>query len=391
MAEQIGVLPAAFALLGLGVSLTVMPGRMAFAYPLVYLFFMSGTRVSFHRNFLILYPFAGVAFGCGVAAAADLLRMVRPGSVLLRRARAALFVVAAAVCVAGSARSLPVSWRMATTHETRSLAIDKVNELAAGAGSAPLVGIAQELGIHRIDLARLKVRSEVAPLFDLVCAERTRYDLLVTANEMHGDEPPDQAAADLMNSLARAWAPSAMKVGGPRLLHLTNVNQDPGILILSRATDRAGSLRCTGSLDLRWRDPDDEETMRTGPKVDLDRVASAGTDWLAVAPGPHAFTWFANGPSKRGFMPQLRCTLKMRIGGIVAEREWRTFDLPGMEMPYALTFEAPEGAEFSVAFERSEGGEISVWSVRSLQLPREASAGVGAQPPAGVTTPPDGP
>ena len=369
MTEQIGLLPAAFALLGLGVSLASGPGRIAFAYPLVYLFLMSLARISFHRNFLVLYPFAAVAFGCGVMAAGEFLRTVRPGSIALKRARVALFVAAAALCIAYSAGSLLVSWRVATTRETRSLAIDKVNERTAGTGGAPRGGIAREVGIHELDLARLEVRYEVAPFFDLVCADRSRYDLLVTAAEMGADEPSQRPGADLMNSWTRALATDVTKVGRHRWLHLMYMNVDPGVVILSTKTRRGATPRCHPPLNLVWIDPMAGGREMSGREAQLGKVPSAATEWLAVAPGPHAFIWSASGRSKTRFEPQLKSTLRMRFGGIVVEREWKAFDLARMEIPYALTFEAPVGAEFSLAFEKSEGDEISLDSVRCLDLP----------------------
>lgn len=382
MAREIGVLPSTLALLGAGMSLAATQGRLAFAYPIVFFVFMSGTRISAHRNFLVLYPFAAVAFGCGVAAVGRLLETVRPASVASRLGRAALLVLAAVICFGWSAHALAVSWRLATTPETRSLTIDKVNEMAANLGGAPVVGIAQELRIHRLDLARLQLRHEEIPFFDLMCSGRS-YDLVVTAEEIRGSEAAEQESAAFMNLMTRVWMSGATALGGARGLSLTNVNENPRILIVSRASQAGESPRCSGPLELRPKAGEaDASTTRIGTAVDLGKVTAADTDWLTVAPGPHAFTWLARGASRSRFWPAMECTLKMRFGGIVAESRRMTVYPPSTETPFALVFEAPEGAEVSLTFERLDE-EPAVRSVRFVEPPREVSAGAGARPPDG--------
>src|SRR5262249_1350164 len=152
MARTLGPLPALFALPGIAVALARAAGWITMAFPLTYLLFMTGTRVSEHRNFVGLYPFAAVAFGCGVVALADRLAPLRLRPARRRVIRPALLVVPVAPCAVGIVASPAVSARLARSRETRALAIDAINETAAGArADPPRVGLAAELRFHAMD------------------------------------------------------------------------------------------------------------------------------------------------------------------------------------------------------------------------------------------------
>jgi hypothetical protein len=200
---------------------------------------------------------------------------------------------------------------------------------------------------------------------------------------MRGFEAAERESADLMNSVTRALMSAETPVGVPRALNLTVYNHDPGILILSRAEETRETPRCSGPLELRPTGEAGAPAARIGTAVDLGKVTSAATDWLTVPPGPHAFTWLARADAWSRFLPAMECTVKIRFGGIVAERRRMTVYPPSMETPYALAFEAPEDAEVSLTFERLDE-EPAVRSVRSVDLPRAAFTLLAATTPDGA-------
>src|SRR5262249_32986484 len=129
MAQSIGLAPAILAIPGLALALTSAGGWIAMIFPLSYLLFMAGTKVSQHRNFVRLYPFAAVALGCGVVMIADRVGRSRLQPARRRLLRAALIALAAIPCALMIAQSTIDSARLARLPETRTRAIDIVNDL----------------------------------------------------------------------------------------------------------------------------------------------------------------------------------------------------------------------------------------------------------------------
>src|SRR5262249_27503501 len=102
--------------------------------------------------------------------------------------------------------------------------------------------------------------------------------------------------------------------------------------------------------------------------ADLAEVRSTSTEWVRLTPGLHNFVWTARGTTSDRVPPQLRYTLRLRFGGVVAEREGQTYKVALFDSPYGFRFEAPRDAEVSLSFEKVQGGKIIVQSVRTLDL-----------------------
>ncbi len=285
MLGHLGLAPAALAVLGV-VSLAVRRvGWLILAFPVVFLIVMSGTRVAFHRNFVVMYPFAAVAFGCGVMLLADLAARsaARAGAgathdgaawpaiaatpraagrtpMYARAARGTVLAAAALFCAARMATALNDGHRAFTTPETRTQAVGRVNALLegrssnAGARTAARpglqdaeeippgsglwnvrdarVGIAEELRIHPEDLERLKVPYDVRPSRDLLCGDPRRYHLILTGRTHRAYWEKNAGNEQFLNAAAPGGLKVVETVGAEGELFLDVYSVNPAVLIL---------------------------------------------------------------------------------------------------------------------------------------------------------------
>jgi len=148
---NVGWPTAAIAFLGF-ISLAGRPeGPAVLAAPIAYTLLMSFTKVSFHRNFIVWYPWTALLCAAGIdrihRAALDLRERRR----LRRSPLPALAGLLATALILSAAADALLKLRSSRAPETRSRAVDFVNRLP---GPATVV-IARELRLHPRDLARL--------------------------------------------------------------------------------------------------------------------------------------------------------------------------------------------------------------------------------------------
>jgi len=130
------------------------------AYPACFVFLQAQTVVAFHRNLLSVYPFLAVGLGY---AAHGLWRWC--GTRKPAAGTAFAGVVAALLAWAGIARGLEAK-EVATTPETRTQAAMAVARLAEEHGWKR-IGVAENLRVHPIDLARIDAELVVDALPEL--------------------------------------------------------------------------------------------------------------------------------------------------------------------------------------------------------------------------------
>lgn len=151
-------------------------------FPLAYGAAMSGTIIGFHRNWLAMYPFLAIAVGVGGARLVAALP--RPVSTVTAAGLALLCGL--------SARDASLHW--ASVADPRSAILDQV--IASGEP----VGVAEELRLHPLDLARLPPTVSVAPLHDLMCGPALR---VVVPVGFKTQRAPDWALTSLLPQAAR--------------------------------------------------------------------------------------------------------------------------------------------------------------------------------------------
>ncbi len=239
--RNLGPLAAGFALAGLAALAVRKAGWLLLAYPAASLLFMSGMKVSFHRNLLSLYPFAAVAFGCGAAALSGLVsrgtRSVNgPGSTVWRwgrGARAAPLAIAAGVCAFALAAAVPRAVNVWKSPETRSRMVDRINALLESHDAKEArVGIEEELRVHQQDLRRLKARYEVRPYKDLICETSRPYDLIAAAKRHDSFSGADAERARFLNGLLPADMKIVETVEGEGALRLDIFSKNPAVLLI---------------------------------------------------------------------------------------------------------------------------------------------------------------
>lgn len=185
---QFGTVGSAFAFAGSLFLLSKRLGWILLIFPLFYLLYMSTMIVSFHRNFLLLYPIGAIAIGCGIAWIGEwILRQLRMRSSgfmqTLTTFCMALFAVMLTIFfVVRFVEVAHYSYSLSHQPETRTAMISRVNELISLAKEPDdiQIGIASELHVHQQDLRRLAVMPTVASHLTLV-DEFEQYDLIVTA------------------------------------------------------------------------------------------------------------------------------------------------------------------------------------------------------------------
>ena len=149
--QNTGRVTAVIALIGLPFALRRRAYWPWLAYLLTYFTFMTRMRVSFHRNFLVLYPAIALCFGLGVTALWHFARNVK-GNVGKWLSLAFLALVAAFLGYK-TMRAVQANRQVWNTPETRSQAVLAAQEKLADI-TQPRIGVAEELRMHPDDLAK---------------------------------------------------------------------------------------------------------------------------------------------------------------------------------------------------------------------------------------------
>ena len=231
------------AAVGLVVSGRKKAGLLVFALPLLQIWLTSRTRVAFHRNLLVVYPFLAVAFGVGSSWILERGERFIHAATPQRR-KAALAVGRSLVVltvVYGTVLALSESWKLGRTEETRSSAVSRVNQLFEKyPGRWDSVLIASELRLHPMDRDRIRVPFEIRPTIELLCQSRSGA-LLMLGSEYRGRGPKEQVRANRINELLpRTEAVSSPIRGAPLWLDL--YSRRPGVELRESVGCTAGDF-----------------------------------------------------------------------------------------------------------------------------------------------------
>ncbi len=202
-------------------------GRLLFVFPVLAFLLTTRTKIDFHRNYVAIYPFLSIAFGCGLALAVRAVRQRAPAA--LASGAVALLVMGGMVHLSRAVNAGRDTW---FTPETRTRAIDAVNRLAAERGWS-LVAVSAELRVHEVDLSRLEVPHEIVRLRNFGASEG-RFDAIVTAASFSA---PANASEDDKERAARL---NRLQPRGTLLLEIEGepqvfgVTKNPGVRIVAR-------------------------------------------------------------------------------------------------------------------------------------------------------------
>ena len=226
-----------FAVLGLVKLVGSTPGLLVLGYQAIYFFSVTQTKISFHRNVLILYPFIAILFGLGLLLVYEIL--VQRDKVRKYLGIVLLLVVGGYLALS-SAKAAYRSWKVWSRPETRTRAVMRINELTESSPDA-LVGVALELRIHPRDLARLEADYRQRPYLKLI-QQADDYDILLGYGNLQGSNPEQRERADKINAVIEQIPEKfEYKIGsGPLYLHLFAAN--PEVVIIEETEKLADEI-----------------------------------------------------------------------------------------------------------------------------------------------------
>ena len=226
-------------MIGLGIAGILFRPLFIFTLmmPLLYISYMIGTKVNYHRNFVQVYPFLALLFASGFYVLYSIIEKVR---IRLKWQKAWIAPLAVAIVVllflvpqASSTYALAKMEKKA--RDSRTHAIADINTLQ---GFKKLI-IAKELRIHWQDLRKLKLPYSIKPLLD-IASQKTNEDTLyvlpalITSSKRKKDEEKITAMINFVASIEAFIIKKVSKndrgdernyVGITRL-HLYSINPD---------------------------------------------------------------------------------------------------------------------------------------------------------------------
>ncbi len=357
MASNLGWIASALVLAGIAVLARRKTGWLVLCFPAVYLAYMSRMRVSMHRNFVVLYPLAAVAAGCGVILLYQILARFESSRKLSTRAASRSFAaLATLLLLAGLASAVAQAWSRSSLPETRTQAILDLNEriLSAGPGDTK-VGIAEEVRVHALDLARLRAPFDVAPYLDLICDARSgAYDFILTARRFRSGAQREGKIADLLNDLTATIAPGGRsEIGGP-FLSLDDISGNPAMIILNGSDlSSAPAVECWPPIPFSEMAMTDDYKVSGSGFLEMLSAGAVTTPAFDLSPGTYAFTWRARGTRADGSMAKLKVTLlEYGPGGQATQGKEEVFETALETRPFIFRWEtaAPAKAALRIWF-----------------------------------------
>ena len=141
-------------------------------FPFLYIFYMTGMTVNFHRNFLVIYPFLGLLFGAGVFVLYKILTLKTPKSIF----PSLLIVFLVALLFVGRTDNLlEKSYSRSNYQDPRSQALQYIKEL----DTYNKVYITKELRIHEEDIRKLNHLPIILPLSSLLEVPKEKGSLFI--------------------------------------------------------------------------------------------------------------------------------------------------------------------------------------------------------------------
>jgi hypothetical protein len=326
----------------------------------------STARLTYHRNLVLLYPLAAIAFGVciGELLAADRWRRARQ--------------VAAAILLLGAAwaaqRGLREAWYVGHAADTRSQVIDRLNE----AGQWRRVAIARELQIHPLDLRRLRARVAVRPLARLLCST-AREEVLVLPTRVASFFSETRPVTERYERvLALAGGPAVFVLEPERPLTLDSPPIDPGISVrLPSAPPAVLPGSCLETLS-----PDGWQlsagARRNGPVALLPAGENLLTPALALVAGHSRFEIAIEAPDAgRPHAPTLQATLLDAASGEVVKSQRRSV-APG-SFGFGVALPAPRTLRLRVTAEGPDASRLRIGAIKVTESAGAEGAASGAR------------
>jgi hypothetical protein len=226
-----------FAALGLIKLIRHTPGLLFLGYQAIYFLSVTQTKVSFHRNALILYPFIAILFGLGLCFFYSFL--AQEGR-LRKYLAVALILLVSGILGFSSTKAAYRSWKVWSQPETRTRAVMRINEITESSPDA-LVGIALELRMHPRDLARLDADYRQRPYLKLI-QQADDYDILLGYGNLQGSNPEQRDRADKINAVIEQIPEKYEHSIGSGPLYLQIYSTNPEVVIIEETDTLADEI-----------------------------------------------------------------------------------------------------------------------------------------------------
>ena len=377
--ELLGWGVAIGALAGLALAARRWTAWLVFPIGILVLLATATAQLTYHRNLVVLYPLAAIAFGvcCGELLADG--RWPRA-----RRTAAVILLLGAAW---SAQRGLREAWHVGRTPDTRSQVVDRLN----ADGRWQRIAIARELQIHPLDLRRLRARVAVRPLARLLCST-AREEVLVLPTRVASYWPVTRPVTERYERmLALAGGPEVFALEPERVLTLDSPPVDPGIAVRLPAAPPAvlpGSCLETLPPDA-WQLS--AGARRNGPVALLPAGESLLTPALALVAGHNLFAIAIEAPEAgRPGAPALQAALLDAASGEVVKSERREVTAAPGSVRMGVALPAPRTLRLRVTAEGPVESRLRIGAIKVSEptgADRRAGGARRRRPP---TAPPSG-
>ena len=335
--KNVGIFAAIISLFGLFAMMLKRKAWVILVFPLAYLLFMSGTRLTFHRNYVVIYPFVAIAFGVGsIAAFNSLLRL--PFENKKNQYAVSMIFILFMVGFSITQFSRVVRVNLKTT-DTRTKAIQAVNQIAKSSNKEIRVGIAEEMRLHDVDLSQLTMDFQILPLEELAC-NLNNYDLIISAQEYDRERYANRFSTTAL-ALLNASIPNHLEsiaIDSSRPLYLNKLSQNPAIKIFA-VPEFQEQTTC---LDFQPEDIISDFDI-INREIKIDPGTSATTKAVPLSPGSYQILYYARGNSPQDPYPHLKISLtQFTDDGREITLDEMLVQLTTDETPYLFQFDILE-------------------------------------------------
>lgn len=357
----LGIIGTIGCLVGLVYLTTQRYGRLLLIYLVITFIAFTRTTVSFHRNFILFYPFFAIAIGCGASLLYRVVHLfVRQRIIWQQRMNILLLLAAMGGSIYWLSMALQQSWNIGMTPESRTQAISYVQRLIQDDSRTDIkVGIASELRIHPSDLQRLGALGEVAPYQQLICYSDDYTYILGPGG--------DERMQNYLKSYTTHHA-----VFGTMPVRSRGILVNPAVTIIE--PDHSSPVLpqvCSQTILPEDLQHSLEYTITNG-NLAMWWNGKAETPRFDTEPGTYIFGWHAHGRSAGGQFAQLKATvLSYDAQGEEATTLVERVDELTQDLhPYTLVFTLAERSQIALQLEFLNDGTDSSGNDRNAFIGR---------------------
>jgi hypothetical protein len=200
----------------------ILTGSLGF-----YFLFMTRMTVSFHRNFIVIYPLISILIGYGVVVIISYVYQKKESNKFLKWIVIIFLLI---FLITRLSYAWKRSWEILQTPETRTQAILEANSIATSF-EEPLIGIAFEIRFHPSDLNLLEASYLELPYLEML-QHPHEYDIIIGIGKAKGSNQPQRETADEINEAIKNIPQELQTHIGSQPLYVEIFSINPDIVII---------------------------------------------------------------------------------------------------------------------------------------------------------------